>query len=70
MDIAEVVRAQIAASGKPESEIARDAELPQPTVNRIANGKLTNLTTATLQKLCKGVPGLNDAIADGLRRAS
>lgn len=69
MDILDAVRAEIAASGKSQGQIAREANLPQPTVNRIANGRMRP-QSSTIEKLCAALPGLPARIAENLRRAS
>jgi transcriptional regulator with XRE-family HTH domain len=69
MDILDVVREEIAASGKAQSEIARDSGVPQPTVNRIANGR-TRPSYGTVQKLCRALPRLASRLAEDLQRAS
>jgi transcriptional regulator with XRE-family HTH domain len=69
MDIDERVRAAIAASGQTQADIARAAGLPSATVNRIANGK-RRACTRSLNALCGVLPGLADAVAEELRRAS
>jgi transcriptional regulator with XRE-family HTH domain len=69
MDFDAMIRAKIAASGKSERQIAEETGLPQPTVNRISTGR-HSASTATLRKLCRVIPGLADAVAEGLHRAS
>jgi transcriptional regulator with XRE-family HTH domain len=70
MDILDAVQAEIVASGKSQSEIAREADLPQPTVNRLVNGKVKHPGSATVEKLSRALPGLPARIAENLGRAS
>jgi transcriptional regulator with XRE-family HTH domain len=51
MELIERIQQAAQASGKSQAQIAGDSGLPQPTINRILNGKRPNPTWETLQKL-------------------